>query len=213
MKEYLAAAFVIVLAGAATAQARVEVSVNFGIPVAVAAPPPATVVTYPSVTYPAYAPAPVPVAYADPGFIYSPRLGFYVSVGLPYDVVYLDNCYYHFRNGRWYMSPTYGGGWSYLAPNRVPYQLHRHGYDRIVYYRDREYRRYLDDRHHYRGRWYRPEAMHRQVRWDDRGIDRDHRWGRDRDRDGYRDGYRDRDRDGYRDRDRGRDWDHDRGRR
>lgn len=191
MKKHLAAAALIVLAGAATAQAGVDFSVNIGVPVAVA-PPPATVVTYP--TYVDYGPQ---VAYDEPGFIYSPRLGFFVSVGLPYDIVYVDNCYYHYRGGRWYMSPTYGGTWSYVSSHRLPYQLHRHHYDRIVYYRDREYRRYQYDRDHYRGHWYRPAAMHRHDRWDDRGMDRrDGRWdrGRDdyRDRDRYRDHGRDR---------------------
>ena len=210
MKKYLAAAVLIVLAGAATAQAGVDFSVNIGVPVVVAPPPVATVVTYPAyapqvaypdygqrVTYPSYGQQ---VAYAgQPGFIYSPRLGFYVSVGLPYDVVYLDNSYYHYRGGRWYTSPSYGGGWSYISQQRLPHALHRHRYEQITYYRDREFKRYERDRDHYRGQWYRPAGMHRDHRWDDRGIDR-------------RDGRTDR-RDGYRDRDRGNDGDHGRGRR
>uniref|UniRef100_C6E273 YXWGXW repeat-containing protein n=1 Tax=Geobacter sp. (strain M21) TaxID=443144 RepID=C6E273_GEOSM len=175
MKKHLAAAILIVLAGAASAQARMDVSVNIGVPVVVAPPPAATVVTYPSY--------PQPVAYAEPaGFIYSPNLGFYVSVGAPYDVVYLDNCYYRNRGGRWFMSRSYGGPWAYVTRERLPHRLHRHDYSQIRYYRDREYRAYLNDRDHYRGRWYRPASMHGHDRG---GV----RWGerRDRDRDGYRD--------------------------
>lgn len=176
MRKYLAAAVLIVLVAAATAQARVDFNVNIGVPVV---PVPAA-----AVTYQGYAPQ---VAYAEqPGFIYSPRLGFYVSVGLPYDVVYLDSCYYHYRGGRWYMSPSYGGNWSYVSPRRLPQQLHRHHYDQIAHYRDTEYRRYQRDRDHYRGHWHRPAAMHGRDRWDDR-------WDHDRDRYRGKDGYRDRD--------------------
>lgn len=186
MKRHLAAAILIVLAGAASAQARMDVSVNIGVPVVVAPPPAATVVTYPS--YPSYPSYPQPVAYAEPvyaeptGFIYSPNLGFYVSVGAPYDVVYLDDCYYRNRGGRWFMSRSYGGPWAYVTRERLPYRLHRHDHNQIRYYRDREYRAYLNDRDHYRGRWYRPVSMHDHDRG---GV----RWGerRDHDRDGYRD--------------------------
>lgn len=210
MKKHLAAAVLVVLAGAATAQAGVDFNVHIGVPVAVAAPPP-TVVRYPYTAPAGSYPYAAPVGYVEePGFIYSPRLGFYVSVGLPYDVVYVDNCYYRYRGGRWYMSPTYGGAWTHVSPRRLPYQLHRHHYDQIVHYRDREYRTYLHDRDHYRGRWYRPAAMHRHDRHDrhDR-YDRYDRWD-DR---GYRDGRWDPDRDGYRDRDRNGRPDHFRDRR
>lgn len=187
MKKYLAAAVLVVLTGAATAQAGVGVSVNIGIPVQMA-PVPATVVAYPG-----YA-----TAYSDaPGFIYSPSLGFHVSVGLPYDVVYIDNCYYQHRGGRWYMSPSYGGAWSYVSYRSLPRQLHRHRYEEIRHYRDTEYRSYQRDRDHYRGTWYRPAAMHSHDRWDSRVIDRRHdnrdnrrndRWDHKRDRDRDRDG-------------------------
>ncbi|MBJ6800452.1 hypothetical protein [Geomonas propionica] len=177
MKKLVALAFVMVLAGAATAQARVDLSVNIGIPVA--APPP--------VVYP----APAPVAYAEPpSFIYSPNLGFYVSVGLPYDVVYTDNCYYQYREGYWYMATSYRGPWTYVAPRRLPYGLHQHRYEQIRYYRDHEYRTYLSDRDRYRGNWYRPVAERRDGRWGER---------KDYYRDGYRSGYRDANRDERRD--------------
>lgn len=176
MKRLIALAALFVLAGAATAQARLDVSVNIGVPVAVTPVPvaPATVV------YPAPA---VPVAYAEPpSFIYSPALGFYVSVGLPYDVVYLDNCYYQYRNGRWYMANSYRGPWTYTSYRRLPYGLSHHRYEQIRYHRDHEYRAYLHDRDHYRGSWYRPVAERRDGRWGER---------RDYYRDTHRDGYRD----------------------
>ncbi len=42
-------------------------------------------------------------------FIFSPALGFYVTVGIPYDIVYLDRSYYCCRFGAWYVAPTYRG--------------------------------------------------------------------------------------------------------
>lgn len=181
MKKHLATAILIVLAGAASAQARMDVSVNIGVPVVVAPPPAATVVTYPSY--------PQSVAYAEPGgFIYSPNLGFYVSVGAPYDVVYLDDCYYQNRGGRWYMSRSYGGPWAYVTRERLPYRLHRHDYSQIRYYRDREYRAYLNDRDHYRGRWYRPVSMHDRDRDGSRVREYARHEGRDDRRDDRREG-------------------------
>ena len=173
MKKLIVLAVLIVLAGAASAQARVDFSLNIGVPVAVAPAP----VVYPApVAYPAPAayPAPVaypappaPVAYTEPAnFIFSPALGFYVSVGLPYDVVYLDNCYYQYRGGRWYAAASYGGPWSYVTPRALPYGLYRHRYEQIRYYRDREYRTYLGDREHYRGNWFRPVAVRHDERRD-----------------------------------------------
>ncbi|MBU5636828.1 hypothetical protein KOM00_08785 [Geomonas sp. Red69] len=182
MKKLIALAFVIVLAGAATAQARVDFSVNIGIPVAPVpvAPPP---VVYPAPAPVVYPPPVAPVAYAEPpSFIYSPALGFYVSVGLPYDVVYMDNGYYQYRDGYWYVANSYRGPWTYVAPRRLPYGLHQHRYEQIRYYRDHEYRTYLSDRDHYRGNWYRPVAERRDGRWGER---------KDYYRDGYRDGRRD----------------------
>ncbi|WP_129126697.1 hypothetical protein [Geomonas oryzae] len=197
MKRFIALAALFVLAGAATAQARFDVSVNIGVPVAVTPVP----VAPPQVVYPAPAPvaypAPaVPVAYAEPpSFIFSPALGFYVSVGLPYDVVYLDNCYYQYRDGRWYTAASYRGPWTYTSYRRLPYGLSRHRYEQIRYFRDYEYRAYLHDRDHYRGNWYRPVAEKRDGRWGERrDYYRDNTY-----RDGYRDGRRDEHRDDRRD--------------
>lgn len=180
MRKYLAAAVLVVLVGAATAQARVDFNVNIAVPVPVAPVPVAT-----TVAYPGYAPQ---VGYvAEPQFIYSPRLGFYVSVGLPYDIAYINNSYYLQRDGYWYLSRSYRGPWSPASSQWLPQGLHKHRYDQIRYYRDLEYRSYLRDRDHYRGKWYRP------VEYRDRDRDRDGRL--DNRRDQYREQRRDERRD------------------
>jgi hypothetical protein len=109
-------------------------------------------------------PAPPQVAFgAPPRFIYSPDLGFYVAVETPYDSVFVDGQYYLWWNGFWYMAPYCNGPWAVVEAGRVPPILHRFRYNTIRRYRDDEYRRYLRDREHYRGRWHIP-GEHREHR-------------------------------------------------
>jgi hypothetical protein len=194
MRKYFAAAVLVVLVGAATAQARVDFNVNIAVPVPVYPAPAATVDSYPD--YGAQ------VGYvAAPQFIYSPRLGFYVSVGLPHDIAYINNSYYLYRDGYWYLSPSYRGPWSPASRQWLPAGLHKHRYEQIRYYRDLEYRSYLRDRDHYRGRWYRPvEYRDRDGRRDYRKDYREHRREERKDhRDDRRDDRRDNRRDNRRD--------------
>ncbi|HBA88712.1 MAG TPA: hypothetical protein DCZ75_12250 [Geobacter sp.] len=190
-KGAIAVAVIVVLAGAATAQARVYFNVNVDVPIPVA-PAPVVTTGYPTpypAAYPAYAPQAV---VAEPlQFIYSPALGFYVSVGVPYEMVYIGNSYYQYRGGYWYSSTTYRGPWAAVSYSWLPPGLHRHHYDRIRYYRDVEYRSYLRDRDHYRGNWHRPAAItdRKHDRRDEQRYNRpnDHRGDKKDDRDNKRD--------------------------
>jgi len=175
MKKIIATALLLVVAGAATAQAGVDFHVNVGIPVPM---PPAVTVHYPSqprVIHQEY------VREEAPRFIYSQNLGFYVSVGTPTDIVYLNHGYYDYRGGSWYNAATYGGPWTAVSHRKLPRELRKHRYEQVRHFRDREYRAYLRDGERYRGSWHRPSGVHevahrddrRNHRWDDR---RDHRW-------------------------------------
>jgi len=135
MKKRLLLAVLFTGVMAASAHAGVNVDINLGIPVPL---PPTVVVQTP------------------PEFIYSPSLGFYVSVGAPYDIVYLGNEYYLYRNGYYYRSHSYNGPWAGVEGRRLPPGLRRHRYAEIRRYRDVEYRRFNHDRSHYNGRWHRP---------------------------------------------------------
>lgn len=164
MKKIFAATFVLVLAGTATAHAGVNFSVNVGVPA------PVVVGT----------PAPVPVAVSEaPRFIYSPDLGYYVSVGTPYQMVYAGNCYYRYSGGSWYLASSYGGRWSPVPVYRVPEVVRRHSFREVAYYRDREFRHFERDREHYRGRWFRPEHQVREEHREYRGEERREHDGRD----------------------------------
>jgi len=180
-----AAAVLLVVAAAATAQAGMNVSVHIGVPVVAPAPPVVVPVTYPS--YPAGSPWPVvqQEIYLDepPSFIYSPNLGFYVSVGIPYDIAYVDNSYYLYRGGNWYLAPAYTGPWNIVSYRRLPPVLHKHRYEQIRHYRDYEYRSYLRDRDHYRGNWHRPRHIYATGYRDGYKANRvEHRFERGRDR-------------------------------
>ncbi|HBA89358.1 MAG TPA: hypothetical protein DCZ75_15635 [Geobacter sp.] len=103
---------------------------------------------------PAYAPAPeyVDEVEEEVEFIYPEPLGFYVAVGVPYDLFFMNSRYYMVRDGRWFRSPSSRGGWAPVRYRELPPPLRRHRLERIREYRAREYDVYRHDREHYRGR-------------------------------------------------------------
>ena len=97
-----------------------------------------------------------------PVFIAPPSLGFYVAVGVPYDMFMVDTNYYIYRSGGWYVSSGYNGPWAVVQYNRLPQSLRSHKYKQIISVRDQEYRNYQHDREHYQGKQYRPEKHEMQ---------------------------------------------------
>lgn len=130
-------------------------------------------------------PAPAPYVVSQPPlFLYPQDLGFYVAVGVPFGLFYIDNYYYTIRGGVWYVSPHYDGPWYYVKPGHLPPGLVKHKYRDVIHRRDAEYRHYMKDRDHYRGRKYHPEERNRKEKREhdhgrDRGRDHDHGRGRD----------------------------------
>ncbi|MDP8305536.1 MAG: hypothetical protein RAO75_03315 [Candidatus Chlorobium antarcticum] len=78
---------------------------------------------------------------SQPRFLYTPNLGFYVSVGAPYDVIYYGDRYYIYNEGSWYRSRNYRGPWDRVKSRRVPTKITRHQHEEIRRFRDTEYRR------------------------------------------------------------------------
>lgn len=103
-----------------------------------------------------------------PQFVYSADLGYYVAVGVPYDLVYNGSEYFYHYRGRWYRSPFYNGPWRYVGRRAYSSPVFRFKIDNIHYYRDAEYRRLERDRDHYAGRVYRPEYRGERRRSDHR---------------------------------------------
>jgi hypothetical protein len=155
MKRTIAAAVVMVVAGAAAAHAGVNLNVNLNVPAVVAPVPP-----------PSYQPE-VPaqlVLDEPPRFIYSPELGFYLSVDVPYDIAYINRSYYLYSGGYWYLSRTYWGPWAVVSQHRLPSGLRRYRYEQIRNFRDRQYQVYMHDRERYRGTWYHPTEVRKAER-------------------------------------------------
>ena len=97
-------------------------------------------------------PAPVFNFDQDVDFVNPSQLGFYVAVGVPYDLFYVQNSYYLWRDGRWYRAPGSHGPWAVTQYRDLPPGLRKHNIERIRAYRSAEYDRYRHDRDHYRGR-------------------------------------------------------------
>ncbi len=127
MKRWLPVLVALVLFAAVPARAQVGFDIHVGnMP---AAPPPA--------------PPPVIVVDEPPEMVFVPEIGFYVAVGIPYDVVYISGRYYYFHGGGWYGSPYYNGPWATVGPNRLPPGLRRYKIEKIHEYREvrgREYK-------------------------------------------------------------------------
>ncbi len=133
------------------------------------------------------APPPVVRIDEDVNFVFPQALGFYVAVGVPYDLFYVGTSYYVFRNGAWLRASTSRGPWVVVGRRSLPPSLRRYQIDRIRAYRNAEYDIYRRDRDHYRGRhfmagreqWREPRRDERHEGRDDRRHDRGERHGRD----------------------------------
>lgn len=152
-------------ASAAVGSVGLDVNLHLGnrpqqaVVPAPAAPPPAQVVIPAPVAPPpaqiiVREPAP-PAAVTiddDVDFVYPAQLGFYVAVGVPYDLFYVRGNYYLFRDGRWFRASGSHGPWVTARYRELPSGLRRHNIERIRAYRSDEYDIYRRDQDQYRGR-------------------------------------------------------------
>jgi hypothetical protein len=136
MKKYLAGlalSMILPVTQSHAAHVNFNVGVNVGVPVA-----------------PVYAAPPVAIT-APPDFIAPPELGFYVAVGVPYDMFFYGDRYWLCRGNVWYSAPYYNGPWVSVGFGNVPYLIRKYPLNRVHYFRDNYYRRY----HAYGNREYR----------------------------------------------------------
>ena len=120
-------------------------------------PPPAPIYVAPQ-------PAQVVLPAAPPQFVYVPELGYYVAMGLPYDMIYDGRAYYFHNNGYWYRTSYYGDPWTYVAARALPPILIRFNVNEAHRYRDVEFKRYEREKGHYRGRLHRPDVRRGEKR-------------------------------------------------
>ena len=131
---------------------------------------------------PRYRPSPLDFRVEeDTEFILPGALGFFVAVGLPYDLFYTGNSYYLFRDGRWRRALHRQGPWVVMRHRDLPPGLRKHKLERMRQYRDNEYVVYNRDRENYRGKHFRSgkEEWKEEKRDKNEGHGR-HRGGRHR---------------------------------
>ena len=114
----------------------------------------------------------------DINFIRPSSLGFYVAVGLPFDLFYVDNDYYLFREGNWHRARYSRGPWATVSHRDLPPGLRKHKIKQIRQYRDKEYKVYRQNERNYRGKHFRSDkgqwqADQRTEKRDDRRDKRD----------------------------------------
>ena len=150
----------------------VDVNIHLGNqlrPVILPQPPPVVVAE------PVYEPEPYYEVEEEVEFIYPRELGFYVAVGVPYDLFYLNNAYFIFRDGRWLRSGSSRGGWVNVTYRDLPPTLRRHRMERIREYRTREYVIYQRDRDHYRGRHRSDKGYWKAARHEEKRFEKEQR--------------------------------------
>ncbi len=141
--------------------AQGSIAANVGVDIHIGNQPVVVPVPVPAPVPP---PPPVPIVIEEPPlFLYPPELGFGVAVGIPHDIFIFSGIYYLHRGDIWYRSGYYNGPWIVTGYRSIPPGLRRHRFERIHYYRDREYRHYEEEHGHYRGKQFRPGKEHRKM--------------------------------------------------
>lgn len=125
---------------------------------------------------PALAPQPIFIQEA-PEFVLPPGLGFYVAVGVPYDLYCISDSYFLFKRGIWYRAPYYNGPWAAVSYRSLPYGLRKQRHERVTLIRDEEYRRFRDDGEGYSARHFRPDKEWKEMRKEEHG-----RWKEEKER-------------------------------
>jgi hypothetical protein len=156
MKKTVLVLVTVALTAASSAQAEVRVNVNVGVPA------PRVIVSAP----------PAVLFETAPQFLAPSRLGFYVGVDTPYDILFSSDFYYLYYGNSWHRARHHNGPWIEVPYRELPPGIRKHRIEQIRSYRDREYRVYREDRDHYRGRHFRPEHERREEWKDDRRHDR-----------------------------------------
>ena len=148
MKKTVLVLVMTAVTAASSAQAEVHVNVNVGVPA-----PPVIVSGPPAVHFE-----------VAPLFVAPSRLGFYVGVDTPYDIIFSSDYYYLYYGNSWQRSRHYNGPWVAVPYRQLPPGIRKHRIEQIRVYRDREYRVYRKDQDHYRGRHFRARSTCCRVR-------------------------------------------------
>jgi hypothetical protein len=150
MNRTIVTALLVALAVPALAAAEANVNINIGLPTISVPAPPRIVFESP------------------PLFLSPPKLGFYIGVDMPYDMVFISGNYYLFQGNTWYRARHHNGPWESVRNDRLPREVRNHRIEKIREFREREYRSYQHGRDQYRGRHYRPGKEMQEYRKEER---------------------------------------------
>lgn len=162
---------------AGRAESNLNINVNLGAPSPPPPPPrehPSKVIHHQSVVV-----SPQVVFDSPPLFLTPSRLGFYIGVDIPYDIMLVSGVYYLFQNDQWYRADHYNGPWTVTSYKRLPEPVRRHKMEKIRYYRDHEYDLYRSKRDHYHGKHFRPDKEHKKH-WKDEKRRENDKWHNER---------------------------------
>lgn len=116
-----------------------------------AAPPPAP--------KPGDTPRPAPsLPRRAPLFLFPEELGFGVAAGVADDLFLLAGTYYRASGGAWYRSASWRGPWLKVPRGKLPQELVKRTLSQVRALRDREFRRFWQEKGKYRGEVFRPDA-------------------------------------------------------
>ena len=87
-------------------------------------------------------PPPPVIVPAAPTMLYLGQPGVYSAVGIPYDLFFVGDRYYYYRDSNWFWAPGYGGPWTFVSYKSLPPGLRNYRVGVLRDYRDREYRVY-----------------------------------------------------------------------
>lgn len=108
-------------------------------------------------------------------FIYPPGLGFYLAVGVPYELCYINRNYYLFSSGRWLRANSRRGPWISLSYRELPSALRHQRIEGLREYRQHGSARlqevHRQEREHFRGRNHHRNG-NREF-WRERDLHRD----------------------------------------
>jgi hypothetical protein len=177
MKKTVVVFLITVIMAVSSVQAEVNINVNLGVPV-----PQVIVSAPPAITFD-----------VAPHFIAPSRLGFYVGVDTPYDIIFSSNYYYLYYGNLWHRAQNHNGPWVEVPYRQLPSAIRKHRIEQIRSYRDLEYRVYRDDREHYRGSHFQPGHERKEELKEEHRHDREEmKDDRQRDREEWKEEKRDR---------------------
>jgi hypothetical protein len=96
-------------------------------------------------------PPPVVVRSA-PTMLFLPEPGFYVAVGVPYDIYFTGGHYYYLHGDHWFWASGYNGPWVHVSPSFLPPGLRKFKIAKLRSFRDHEYGRYRASGPDFRGK-------------------------------------------------------------